>query len=82
MMPVYTHGNGIIVADVGSDESCSHAASYMVGEHIGEISRESNILGRELTKLDVVFVHLLHFAIVDVLPGNSPRATIVDSLIV
>ena len=54
----------------------------MVGEHIGEISRESNIFGRELTKLDVVFVHLLHFAIVDVLPGNSPRATIVDSLIV
>ena len=69
---VYAHGDGVVITDIGGDESGRDTTCEILGKHIGEMARKRNVLCREFAHLDVVLIRLFHLAIVDVLSRHRP----------
>ena len=75
---VHAHAYRVVVADVGGYKLCRYAARQAVREHVGEIACKRDVLCRELARLRVVFVHLLHRAIAHELCRHRPRRLLLD----
>ena len=62
------------------DEACRDAAANAVAQQIGQRASQRNVLGREVTRLDVLRRGLLHRSIVHILCADAPRGALLIGL--
>ena len=62
----------MIITDIGRDQLGCYAAGELVGEHVRQVTRQTDVVGLKRTLRHMLRIDTLHFTVMHVLCRDSP----------